>query len=300
MLVGLVAAGAVLLVGAVTVRRGRPGRLLLPVVAFLAAILVVAEVCAAEGVFAAVGSLVGRAGRGSPRRMLLLTFVAAPVTTAALSLDATVVLLTPVVAAPRRPAAVSPRPMVHACARLANSASLLLPVSNLTNLLALPSLPDAVVRRLRRAHGAGRGWRCSRWSTSVTGCSSRATSRLPCDTGPAASRRPARRTPRAGGADAGRRSPPCRRSGSSPPGWRPWPRSLLAGYALSAPADRARTVRPGHAPAVRGVRALPGRRGGRPDRHVPRRPGRRRWSRTATAWARCWWSRCWRRCWPTW
>ena len=34
-------------------------RLLFPVVAFLAAILVVAEVCAAEGVFAAVGSLVG-------------------------------------------------------------------------------------------------------------------------------------------------------------------------------------------------------------------------------------------------
>ena len=32
--------------------------------------------------------------------------------------------------------------MVYACARLANSASLLLPVSNLTNLLALPVTPD--------------------------------------------------------------------------------------------------------------------------------------------------------------
>jgi arsenical pump membrane protein len=32
--------------------------------------------------------------------------------------------------------------MVYACVRLANSASLLLPVSNLTNLLALPSLPS--------------------------------------------------------------------------------------------------------------------------------------------------------------
>jgi len=80
MLVGLVAAGAVLLVGAVDVDGAVDQvRLLLPVVAFLAAILVVAEVCAAEGVFAAVGSLVGRLGRGSPRRMLLLTFVAAAV-----------------------------------------------------------------------------------------------------------------------------------------------------------------------------------------------------------------------------
>ena len=72
-------------------------RLLFPVVAFLSAILVVAELCAVEGVFSAVGALVARAGRGSPRRMLALTFVAAALTTAALSLDATVVLLTPVV-----------------------------------------------------------------------------------------------------------------------------------------------------------------------------------------------------------
>ena len=143
MLVGVVAAGAVLLVGAVDLDGAVDQvRLLFPVVAFLAAILVVAEVCAAEGVFAAVGSLVGRLGRGSPRRMLLLTFAAAAVTTATLSLDATVVLLTPVVAAAATASRVSPRPMVHACARLANSASLLLPVSNLTNLLALPSLPD--------------------------------------------------------------------------------------------------------------------------------------------------------------
>ncbi|NUR06362.1 MAG: arsenic transporter [Nocardioidaceae bacterium] len=140
--VGLVAAGVVLACGAV----GPAGaldqvRLLFPVVAFLAAILAVAELCAVEGVFAAVGALVRRAGRGDPRRMLLLTFAAAAAVTAVLSLDATVVLLTPVVAVAAAGASVSPRPLVHACARLANSASLLLPVSNLTNLLAMPSLP---------------------------------------------------------------------------------------------------------------------------------------------------------------
>jgi arsenical pump membrane protein len=141
-LVGVVAAGAVLLVGAVDWSGAvAQTELLFPVVAFLSAILVVAEVCAAEGVFAAVGSAVARASGARPRRMLLLTFVAAALTTAALSLDATVVLLTPVVAAAATSTLVSPRPMVYACARLANSASLLLPISNLTNLLALPSIP---------------------------------------------------------------------------------------------------------------------------------------------------------------
>ena len=142
LVVGLLAAGAVLGVGAVDVSGAREQlSLLLPVVAFLAAILVVAEICAAEGVFAAVGSIVRRAGLGRAQRMLLLTFAAAAAVTATLSLDATVVLLTPVVALAATGAAVSPRPLVYACARLANSASLLLPVSNLTNLLALPSLP---------------------------------------------------------------------------------------------------------------------------------------------------------------
>jgi arsenical pump membrane protein len=141
-LVGVVAAAVVLGSGAVDLAGAwEQTRLLLPVVAFLSAILVVAEVCAAEDVFAAVGSIVARAGRGSPRRMLVLTFVAASLVTATLSLDATVVLLTPVVASAATSTMVSPRPMVYACARLANSASLLLPVSNLTNLLALPSLP---------------------------------------------------------------------------------------------------------------------------------------------------------------
>jgi arsenical pump membrane protein len=142
-LVGVLAAGVVLAVGAVDLAGAWDQvELLLPVVAFLAAILVVAELCAAEGVFAAVGAAVGRAARHRPQRMLVLTFAAAAATTAVLSLDATVVLLTPVVAAAATSTLVSPRPMVYACARLANSASLLFPVSNLTNLLALPALPS--------------------------------------------------------------------------------------------------------------------------------------------------------------
>ena len=53
-----------------------------------------------------------------------------------LSLDTTVVLLTPVVFATASWLGVRARPHLYACAHLANSASLLLPVSNLTNLLA--------------------------------------------------------------------------------------------------------------------------------------------------------------------
>jgi arsenical pump membrane protein len=63
-------------------------------------------------------------------------FVCAGVTTAVLSLDATVLLLTPIVFATAARLRVNPRPHVYACSHLANSASLLLPVSNLTNLLA--------------------------------------------------------------------------------------------------------------------------------------------------------------------
>jgi arsenical pump membrane protein len=63
-------------------------------------------------------------------------FAVAAVTTAVLSLDATVVLLTPVVFATTARVGLRARPHVYATAHLANSGSLLLPVSNLTNLLA--------------------------------------------------------------------------------------------------------------------------------------------------------------------
>jgi arsenical pump membrane protein len=107
-----------------------------PVVAFLAILLVLAHLCAEEGLFAAAGDAMARASRGSPGRLLGAVFLIASVVTAALSLDATVVLLTPVVFATAYRIGVRPKPHVYACTHLANSASLLLPVSNLTNLLA--------------------------------------------------------------------------------------------------------------------------------------------------------------------
>lgn len=109
---------------------------LLPVIAFLAAVLVLAELCDEEGLFRAAGELVARVCGRRPRRLLGGVFAVAAVITAVLSLDATVVLLTPVVFVTAARVGARPRPHVYACAHLANSASLLLPVSNLTNLLA--------------------------------------------------------------------------------------------------------------------------------------------------------------------
>jgi arsenical pump membrane protein len=109
---------------------------LLPVVGFLIAILVLGEACRAEGLFDYLGNLLSRTARGSPYRLLAATFVIAATVTAALSLDATVVLLTPVVLVAARDARLRARPSVTATAHLANTASTLLPVSNLTNLLA--------------------------------------------------------------------------------------------------------------------------------------------------------------------
>jgi arsenical pump membrane protein len=111
-------------------------RSLAPVVAFLAAVLVLGQLCEDEGLFVAAGGWMARASAGSPTRLLTAVVAIAAVTTAVLSLDATVVLLTPVVFATAARIGARARPHVYACTHLANSASLLLPVSNLTNLLA--------------------------------------------------------------------------------------------------------------------------------------------------------------------
>jgi arsenical pump membrane protein len=115
--------------------RAETGRLL-PILGFLAAVLVLGRLCEAEGLFTAAGSRLARASHHDPVRLLRGTFSLASATTAVLSLDTTVVLLTPVVYETATRMRLRARPHVYACTHLANSASLLLPVSNLTNLLA--------------------------------------------------------------------------------------------------------------------------------------------------------------------
>jgi arsenical pump membrane protein len=107
-----------------------------PTVGFLAALLVLADGCRRAGMFDALGQAMALGARGAPRRLLAMVFIAAAVTTSVLSLDATIVLLTPIVFATAARLPTNPRPHVYACSHLANTASLLLPISNLTNLLA--------------------------------------------------------------------------------------------------------------------------------------------------------------------
>jgi arsenical pump membrane protein len=110
-----------------------------PVIGFLAAVLVLAQLCDDDGLFHACGAWMARGAAGRPRRLLVQVFVAASVITAVLSLDATVVLLTPVVFATAARLGARPKPHVYASTHLSNTASVLLPVSNLTNLLAFAS-----------------------------------------------------------------------------------------------------------------------------------------------------------------
>jgi arsenical pump membrane protein len=145
--VAVPAAGIVVAVGAVSAEHARAELTRLgPVVGFLAAVLVLAQLCDDEGVFAACGVAMARSCRGRAARLLVGVFVVASVVTAILSLDATVVLLTPVVFATAASLRVPPKAHVYACTHLANSASLLLPVSNLTNLLAFTASGLTFVR----------------------------------------------------------------------------------------------------------------------------------------------------------
>jgi arsenical pump membrane protein len=143
------AAGAVLLVAVGVIGLSQAGdalRDLGPTIGFLAALLLIADGCRREGLFEALGAVMARGSRGDPQRLLALVFAVAAGVTAVLSLDATVLLLTPIVFATAARIRTSPRPHVYACSHLANSASLLLPVSNLTNLLAFHASGLAFIR----------------------------------------------------------------------------------------------------------------------------------------------------------
>ncbi len=131
------AAGIAVATGAISLDHARAeAERLGPVVGFLAAVLVLAHFCDVEGLFRTCGAWMAEWAKGSPSRLLTAVFALASAITAVLSLDATIVLLTPVVFATASRMGVRPKPHVYACTHLSNTASLLLPVSNLTNLLA--------------------------------------------------------------------------------------------------------------------------------------------------------------------
>lgn len=119
-----------------------------PVLAFVIAITIVAELASDAGVFTALAERIAGWGRGRIWALWLLVIALAVVSTAFLSLDTTAVLVTPVVVVLALHVGVSPIPFALATVWLANTASLFLPVSNLTNLLAARSFEGGPVQFL--------------------------------------------------------------------------------------------------------------------------------------------------------
>ncbi|HEX4017442.1 MAG TPA: SLC13 family permease [Frankiaceae bacterium] len=111
-----------------------------PVLGFLVAVTVLAELSERAEVFEQAADAVARAARGSVPRLFLMVCGVGAITTILLSLDTTAVLLTPVVLALAARLELPPLPFAMTAVWLANTASLLLPVSNLTNLLAADKL----------------------------------------------------------------------------------------------------------------------------------------------------------------
>jgi arsenical pump membrane protein len=108
----------------------------LPLLAFLGTVVVLAELTAGADVFDVIAARLAIAARGRVVLLFALCVAFASITTVTLSLDTTAVLLTPVMLALARKLDVNPLPLAMTTVWLANTASLLLPVSNLTNLLA--------------------------------------------------------------------------------------------------------------------------------------------------------------------
>jgi arsenical pump membrane protein len=111
-----------------------------PILLFVVAVTIVAELAAIAGVFDVAAFALARLARGRTLALWALVVALAVVATAFLSLDTTAVLLTPVVVAVARAHRLDPLPFAFTTVWLANTASLVLPVSNLTNLLAVDRL----------------------------------------------------------------------------------------------------------------------------------------------------------------
>ncbi|WP_332603297.1 SLC13 family permease [Arthrobacter sp. S2(2024)] len=111
-----------------------------PILLFVVAMTVVTELCSEAGVFLWTARRLRYWGRGYSILLWLLLAAFATLSTVFLSLDTTAVLLTPVVVSVTRQAGLPALPFALTTVWLANTASLLLPISNLTNLLAQHSL----------------------------------------------------------------------------------------------------------------------------------------------------------------
>ncbi len=111
-----------------------------PPFALVVGLLLIGAVVDAEGQFEAVGARLARAPL-PPRGLLLVLLALVAAVTAVLNLDTSVVFLTPVLVHAARRRGFDERPFLYGSVFMANAASLVLPGSNLTNLLVLERHP---------------------------------------------------------------------------------------------------------------------------------------------------------------
>jgi arsenical pump membrane protein len=112
-----------------------------PAFVLVAGLLLIGSVAAEDGLFEATGARLARSRLGAHGLLVALLGLVA-VVTAVLNLDTAVVFLTPVLVHAARNRGLVERPFLYGSVFMANSASLLLPGSNLTNLLVLRSRPQ--------------------------------------------------------------------------------------------------------------------------------------------------------------
>lgn len=107
-----------------------------PAFALVAGLLLVGATAAREGLFVQMGAVAARVP-GSGTMLLASLLLATAAVTAVLNLDTAVVFMTPVLLHAARHRGLGESPFLYGAVFMANSASLLLPGSNLTNLIVL-------------------------------------------------------------------------------------------------------------------------------------------------------------------
>src|ERR671931_1833453 len=112
-----------------------------PPFVLVAGLLLIGAVAAADGLFEALGARLARMALG-PHGLLMALLALVAAVTAVLNLDTSVVFLTPVLLHAARRRGLDERPFLYGSVFMANAASILLPGSNLTNLLVLRSDPE--------------------------------------------------------------------------------------------------------------------------------------------------------------
>jgi arsenical pump membrane protein len=110
------------------------------VLLFLAGMMALTILVEQAGVFAHLAEGTARLARGNGILLFCYVFLLGALVTALLSLDVTVIMLTPIIYLVAKRRALDPLPFMFACTFVANTASLVLPISNLTNLLVYNDL----------------------------------------------------------------------------------------------------------------------------------------------------------------